>query len=109
MKTIYLVMGTAGEYSDRTEWPVVAYLESHLAEEHVTLATQEANRLWEEVDKIYEKPYAKFYEYLEQNKNPYDLEMQTSYHYRPSYFIYVIELEEGNKVTKLIGENTNGT
>ncbi len=38
--TIYTVMGTTGEYSDRSEWPVVAYTDKSRAEEHVVKATQ---------------------------------------------------------------------
>jgi len=39
---IYVVMGTCGEYSDRREWSVIAYADQKLAEQHVTLATEEA-------------------------------------------------------------------
>jgi len=35
---IYIVHGTCGEYSDRTEWSVCAYDEEHLARAHVEAA-----------------------------------------------------------------------
>ncbi len=46
MKTIYVVMGTTGEYSDRTEWPVLAYLSKPQAEEHVEKASARARELF---------------------------------------------------------------
>lgn len=42
---VYVVMGTTGEYSDRTEWPVCAYLEESLAQEHITKATARAKEI----------------------------------------------------------------
>lgn len=35
---IYVVMGSTGEYSDRTEWSVCAYADKALAEQHVQMA-----------------------------------------------------------------------
>lgn len=34
-KKIFVVMGTHGEYSDRSEWPVCAYEKEVLAQDHV--------------------------------------------------------------------------
>lgn len=45
MKTIYIVMGTVGEYSDRDEWPVVAYDSEVLAEQHVTRAAERGREI----------------------------------------------------------------
>ena len=36
--TIYVVRGASGEFSDRSEWPVRAYLTMREAEAHVTRA-----------------------------------------------------------------------
>ena len=36
--TIYVVMGSTGEYSDRSEWLVCAYTDKLLAEQHAFLA-----------------------------------------------------------------------
>jgi hypothetical protein len=38
MKVVYVVIGTAGEYSDRMEWTVCAYRDKSKAETHATLA-----------------------------------------------------------------------
>lgn len=46
MTNVYLVMGMEGEYSDRKEWPVAAYLEQEKAKQHVT-AIEMAARAWE--------------------------------------------------------------
>jgi hypothetical protein len=35
MASVYVVMGTSGEYSDRDEWPVAAYASKAEAEAHV--------------------------------------------------------------------------
>ena len=43
--TIYVVMGTIGEYSDRGEWIVIAYLDEEKAKQHTILAKQEAHRI----------------------------------------------------------------
>lgn len=45
MKTIYVVMGQTGEYSDRSEWPVMAYTDKPSAEKHADDAMMEARRL----------------------------------------------------------------
>lgn len=38
MKTIYVVLGSSGEYSDRMEWLIKAYNSEEAAQEHVTAA-----------------------------------------------------------------------
>lgn len=43
--TIYIVIGTTGEYSDKNEWFVIAYDKEESAKQHVNLATQEAHRI----------------------------------------------------------------
>lgn len=35
MTTLYVVMGSHGEYSDRSEWMVAAYLDEQKGQEHV--------------------------------------------------------------------------
>lgn len=49
MTTLYVVMGSYGEYSDRSEWLVAAYANRELAEKHVLAVTQ-ALLLWFETD-----------------------------------------------------------
>ena len=46
MSTIYVVMGMEGEYSDRSEWTVAAYLDQEKAKQHVT-SVETAARAWE--------------------------------------------------------------
>jgi hypothetical protein len=45
MKTVYVVIGTCGEYSDHREWPVRAYNNVEAAEELVVKATVRANEI----------------------------------------------------------------
>ena len=45
MREIYVVMGTTGEYSDKTEWPVKAFFDLSKAEDVVVKATARAAEL----------------------------------------------------------------
>lgn len=49
--TIFVVMGTTGEYSDRNEWPVVAYTDEQQAKIHIDAASEYARTLKIERDK----------------------------------------------------------
>lgn len=40
MTTLYVVMGSSGEYSDRSEWMVAAYADQPKAQEHVARVTR---------------------------------------------------------------------
>ncbi len=47
---IHIVIASQGEYSDRTEWPVCAYLDEAVAREHVRLSDEtdrEADAAWQ--------------------------------------------------------------
>ena len=43
MTNVWIVMGTTGEYSDRSEWPICVYTNKQAAEDHVEQATQLAH------------------------------------------------------------------
>ena len=45
MDTVYIVMGTTGEYSDREEWPVCAYTNEQAAQQHVEAAEKRAKEI----------------------------------------------------------------
>lgn len=81
MKMLHIVMGTTGEYSDRSEWPVVAYHDETLAMEHVRLATRRAKEIFAVYDR---QNYG-----VELPKNEYDADMQMQYT-GTDYFIYVV-------------------
>jgi hypothetical protein len=89
-QTIYVVIGVAGEYSDRNEWVVCAYTDEALAQEHVVKAGEAANTLtlaYQHLD--YEEETEVFTEdgELKPGANLYDATMQlnstygTRYHY----------------------------
>jgi hypothetical protein len=42
-RTVYVVVGHTGEYSDHTQWNVAAYLDREHAEEHARLANEFAD------------------------------------------------------------------
>jgi|ERR1700735_1284540 len=44
MASIFVVMGSSGEYSDRSEWPVYYFTEKYLAEEFITKTEYEYNK-----------------------------------------------------------------
>lgn len=44
-RSVWLVIGVCGEYSDRSEWVVAAYFDRALAERHADLASEEEQRL----------------------------------------------------------------
>ena len=43
---VYVVVGSTGEYSDRSEWYVAAYFDEELAKEHVMLADEKGRELF---------------------------------------------------------------
>lgn len=88
---IYVVVGTTGEYSDRTEWMVCAYRDEQLAKDHVVAATA-----WADAEKarrdahyqairdtipLYSAPRALTHMYpkLEERVSPYDPQMRITY------------------------------
>ena len=85
--TIYVVMGSTGEYSDRTEWPVHAFEDKERAEELVAKAQEEANR-------IFETRKASFLE-GEPIHNPFDPHESRMSYDGTSYFMYEVEYESG--------------
>lgn len=44
-RNLYVVRGTTGEYSDRTEWLVAAYTDEAMAQTHAQLAAARAREL----------------------------------------------------------------
>jgi hypothetical protein len=81
-QTIYVVMGTTGEYSDRTEWPVVAFCQKDTAEKLIEQATKRAK----EIEATREERY-----YVERGCNEFDPDMTMDYT-GTYYFLYEVEL-----------------
>jgi len=88
MKTIHVVMGSTGEYSDRSEWPVLAFSSLEVAQTRVTLATQRAK----EIEAQRESKYSLISE-DDNLKNEYDPDMRMDYT-GTIYFITTVELCE---------------
>jgi hypothetical protein len=89
VKTIYIVMGTSGEYSDRDEWPVCAYSDKERAQQHVVDASNRARVLsqWRDADG---KPW-RYSDAPDKPTNEYDPDMLMDYT-ETSYFLYETEL-----------------
>ena len=79
---IYVVMGTTGEYSDRTEWTIAAYSDEEEAKKHVELATERA---------LIEEANSEINGWDYQPKNDYDTGMQIDYT-GTGYYINEVEL-----------------
>jgi hypothetical protein len=82
-KTIYLVTGSCGEYDDKQEWNVKAFVSKDKAEERVQKAGERATEIlvsrknfWDEIE------------------NEWDPKMQIVGGEPPDYEIEEIELEE---------------
>jgi hypothetical protein len=56
MGNVYVVIGSTGEYSDRDEWPVCAYLDEDLAKAHVVRAGERAAEIHATRPSRYEEP-----------------------------------------------------
>lgn len=90
MSKIWVVMGTTGEYSDRNEWPVVAFTDKARAEARIVACTQEANkRFSEEVEPEEENHWGSY----NTKNNPLDPNMKMDYT-GTSYFHYEVEIEQ---------------
>jgi hypothetical protein len=89
--TIYIVQGSTGEYSDRTDWIVCAYTDKEKADEHATKAEAwgigYAGR-WEVRDYSAKEDVA-----MENDKNPFDPNFRQDYT-GTSYWVKECELIE---------------
>ena len=85
MKTVYVVMGYTGEYSDNREWPVCAFFDEEKAKERVVLAGERAREI-----------FSKYKDILwdsEIEPNEYDPHMDMDYT-GTSYFYHTVEVVE---------------
>jgi len=73
---IFIVMGSTGEYSDRTEWPVMAFLTEAEAKKHEDDCLTEAIRLG--ASSTLKKPHYDSYAH-DGEKSKFDPDMQCSY------------------------------
>lgn len=80
--SIFVVMGTCGEYSDRNEWAVMAYFSEAKAQEHVVNADRRAKELYATHESRWQ---------IAGGANQFDPNMQTDYT-GTSYFIYTVPL-----------------
>ena len=88
MKNVFVVMGTTGEYSDRNEWAVMAYLDEAQAQEHVVNADRRAKELFATRQDHYS---------IEKGANEFDPDMSMDYT-GTSYFIYRVPLAKKKAV-----------
>ena len=82
MKNVFVVIGTTGEYSDRNEWAVMAYLDESAAQEHVVNADRRAKEIFATRADRYS---------VERGANEFDPDMSMDYT-GTSYFIYTVPL-----------------
>jgi hypothetical protein len=82
MNTIYVVMGSTGEYSDKDYWPVKAFLNKELSEKYIAKCSARAREIENTRPSRYD---------LEKGLNKFDPEMRMDYT-GTSYFYYQVEL-----------------
>lgn len=87
---IYIVFGATGEYSEREEWPVVAFFDEEKAKERVQQATKKANEIH------FIRTHSDYV--INERSNEFDPKMQTDYD--PARYYYV---------TTEIGDYDNNT
>ena len=87
---ISIVMGTTGEYSDRSEWPVRAFLTARRAETYALAAKQRANEIAHE----HGGPRLVSQEILGPKPNELDPGMKMDYTGTDYFIIADIELDE---------------
>jgi hypothetical protein len=73
MSKVFVVVGNTGEYSDRTDWYVVAYRTEELAQAHVELAKK-----WY-LENGGRELYKPSWGNRDKIKNPFDPNMQVDY------------------------------
>lgn len=83
MSDIYVVMGTTGEYSDRSEWPVLAFVDEEAAKRHV----ENASRRAKELEATAPEDWNKKSDHWKQNE--FDKEMQHDYTETTYYYMHV--------------------
>ena len=83
MSNIYVVMGTTGEYSDRSEWPVIAFVSEEAAKERIEKATHRAKELEATIPSNYEMHVDHF------KQNEFDPDMQHKYTGTEYYYLKV--------------------
>jgi len=87
---VYIVFGTTGEYSDRTEWPVCGYRNEDVARKHADDAMIWAHLLKEKVD----DEGKSVFEAREQLISPYDKHISMDYTGTDYYVVEVDIMDE---------------
>ena len=89
MQKLWVVMGGTGEYSDRREWPVRAYMHKAAAEAEIVKLDAQAKEIWAAKGENY---YPKVTNELRKHL----LDPNVDFDYTgTSYFYYEVELANG--------------
>ena len=81
---VWIVMGTTGEYSDRSEWPVCVYADEARAQARAEAATQRAAEIYEARPRYSAPP---------EGANEHDPKMQMDYT-GTTYFLAESEMRQ---------------
>ena len=95
-RQVYVVMGTTGEYSDRTEWSVRAFLDEGDAQALVVAATERGKAI--EASKA--SPYASTDE-----KNEHDPAMSMDYTGTTYYYLTVPLVGQDETIAAIVAED----
>lgn len=120
---MFIVMGTAGEYSDRREWPVAAYIREEDARRHIVLADRWSKNLRARLQEhdIEDEYYLWSGSGAEQHaefSNPFDPDQEKqSYAMDTEYFMYSVPvngkhisfaLSNADEADTILSEVNNG-
>jgi hypothetical protein len=98
MKTIYAVIGTTGEYSDRTEWHVCGYINREKADKHADIAKIWAHEQFEKHIKVHKyRLYECNWDTIRELVSPYDKDFKMDY---TGTDYYVVEIEIREEITE---------
>lgn len=89
--TIFIVFGTTGEYSDRTEWPVKAFRDEQRAKDFVELLTSKSREIYSEDNHSFKY----WSEVAKHSKIPEDPNFRLDYT-GTSYYYVSTQLENGH-------------
>lgn len=92
VKKIWVVMGTVGEYSERSEWPVVAFDNQAIAENYVEVAGRKADIVYAKLETKYGRYNIPWNYKLTDEDKKYDSNM--SAHDRTTYYLEETNLRE---------------
>jgi len=87
MATVFVVIGSTGEYSDRREWFVAGYADQAKAEEHARLASDAAREIFTASEAVDDS-----WDYRDTAVNPYDTDASHMDYTGTHYYVAAVPM-----------------